>query len=165
LREENLTQLEILQGFPNFARAPKQQALLQHSHSKLLRTLTKVYEKWKRNGNLERRVRFLCCVSPFCCENDYLKRNTINLSYMMKENEQACSYGVTMDRGLHHGQSVVSSLSVFFCSFFLPLTWWVGLSVGSQVILNYGQLWGEMVKKNLKYRKEPYSSVKPKKRV
>jgi len=35
LREENLVQVEILQGFPNFARAPKQQALPHNFHFKL----------------------------------------------------------------------------------------------------------------------------------
>jgi len=39
LREENLAQLKILQEFSNFAKAPKQEALLEHS----LRTTKNLY--------------------------------------------------------------------------------------------------------------------------
>ena len=47
----------------------------------------------------------------------YLKRNIINLTHTVKKNEHACNYGFTMDRGIHHGPSVVSSVSIIFCSF------------------------------------------------
>ena len=50
----------------------------------------------------------------------HLKKNSISLSHTMKENEETCNYGLTTDRDLHHGQSMVSSVSVLFCSFFIP---------------------------------------------
>jgi len=77
----------------------------------------------EKNGKTrENEFFFLLCVSSLLREWSYLKRNMINLTHMKTESEQACSYGLTMDRGLHHGQSMMSYVSKVFCSFLLLRT-------------------------------------------
>jgi len=88
----------------------------------------------------------------------------INLKHTMKENEHAYSYGLTIDCGLFHGQSVEGFASMIFYSFFILQAWWLGRSLGSQITLNHDQLWSEMVQKFAKHKREQYLSVKPKKK-
>ena len=79
----------------------------------------------------------------------------------MKKNEKASSYDLTMDYGLHHGQSVEGSISMMFCSCYLPWACDFGVFVGIQITLNYGRLSGKIIQKPAKHKKEPYPSVNP----
>jgi len=87
----------------------------------------------------------------------YLKKNSINLSDTMKENEQACSYGLTMDRPW----SAMFGSSFILSSFHGHSD--LGVSVGSQATLIYGQIWDRMAQKPIEHSKEPYPRVKPRK--
>ena len=70
----------------------------------------------------DKRVGVLCCClsSKSAVKWLYLTKNSIKLIHKMNENEESSSYGLTMDRGLHHKPSVVSSVVTLLCSFFLP---------------------------------------------
>jgi len=61
----------------------------------------------------------------------------MNLSQTMKENEQASSYRLTMDRGVYHKQSVEGSVSMIFYSSLLLRAWWFGGGIEES---NYTQL-------------------------
>ena len=57
----------------------------------------------ENNGKTrEKEFSFLLCVSYLLQKWPHLKKNTINLSHTMKENEYACNYGFIMDHGLCH---------------------------------------------------------------
>ena len=91
----------------------------------------------KNEKTREKESFFLLCVSSLLQKWPYLKKNSLNLNHTMKKNEQARSYGLTMHRGLHHGQSVVSSILVLFCY---------------SVMLNFGIKWSKNLQNTEKNR-------------
>jgi len=70
---------------------------------------------------MEVSVRFLGSLC-FAATKPYLSLNSILLSYKMREDEEASSFKLTMDRGLYHGGYVVGSISKFSGSSFFSMS-------------------------------------------
>ena len=109
-----------------------------------------MYWKTWREG-----VLFLLCVSSLLWKWLYLTKNTINHSNIMEENEQACSYGLTTNRGLHHKQSVEGSISTIFYSCFLAWAWWFG-----GVMVNFWVKWSKILQNTKKNHTRVYNRTR-----
>ena len=75
----------------------------------------------EKNGKIREKEFAFLLLCLLCCKIVLLKEEADQPQPYDEKNEQAYNSGLTKDRGLSHGQSVVSSISILFCFFFLPL--------------------------------------------